>query len=210
MILALCGIAYAAAAERKPNILFIITDQQHAGMMSCAGNRWVNTKAMDSLARDGVRFEQAYCANPVCVPSRVAMITGRMPSAFGMETNQKVKIPAEVRGTSLGSVFREAGYETAYGGKVHVPHGIEVYGFDVISQDHRGGLSEACAEFLRRPHEFYFAPTGLVMFREGPRGCALRACHWLRSRYAFGALHPDPQTWNLELGTRIYGLRASR
>ena len=52
----------------RPNILFIMTDQQHAGMMSCTGNKWLKTPAMDSLARDGVRFERAYYANPVCVP----------------------------------------------------------------------------------------------------------------------------------------------
>ena len=51
------------------NILFIMTDQQHAGMMSCAGNKHLTTPAMDSLARDGIQFKKAYCTNPVCVPS---------------------------------------------------------------------------------------------------------------------------------------------
>ena len=52
--------------KRRPNILFIMTDQQHAGMMSCTGNRWVKTPALDSLAASSIRFERAYCCNPVC------------------------------------------------------------------------------------------------------------------------------------------------
>ena len=60
----------------KPNILFIMTDQQSATMMSCTGNRYVNTPAMDSIAERGVRFECAYVSNPVCVPSRFSLFTG--------------------------------------------------------------------------------------------------------------------------------------
>ena len=71
----------------KPNILLIITDQQHAGMLSCAGNRYLQTPNLDSLARTGTRFERAYCGNPVCVPSRFCMLSGTMPSHIGMETN---------------------------------------------------------------------------------------------------------------------------
>ncbi|MEE9602053.1 MAG: sulfatase-like hydrolase/transferase, partial [Thermoguttaceae bacterium] len=58
-----------AAAEntpQRPNVLLILTDQQHAGMMSCTGNPNLKTPAMDALASRGVRFEKAYCANPVC------------------------------------------------------------------------------------------------------------------------------------------------
>ena len=58
------------AAPARPNVLLIICDQMHAGMLSCTGNAWVKTPALDALARDGARFERAYCTNPVCVPSR--------------------------------------------------------------------------------------------------------------------------------------------
>jgi len=61
--------------KAQPNILFIMTDQQHAGMMSCAGNPYVKTPALDSLAATGMRFERAYCANPVCIPSRFSMMS---------------------------------------------------------------------------------------------------------------------------------------
>ncbi|MFC1763012.1 sulfatase-like hydrolase/transferase, partial [Planctomycetota bacterium] len=64
------------AAERsvtKPNILFIITDQQFADVMGCAGSPWVQTPAMDSLAERGVRFTRAYVNYPVCLPERYTL-----------------------------------------------------------------------------------------------------------------------------------------
>lgn len=117
----------ALAAPERPNVLVIITDQQHAGMLGSAGNRWLKTPAMDSLAQTGVRFERAYCVNPVCVPSRTGMFTGYTPARLGIEVNSdkaKVRIPADIQQQAMGSLFRNAGYETAYGGKVHVVGGI--------------------------------------------------------------------------------------
>ena len=108
----------------KPNILFIITDQQHADMMSCAGNRWLKTLAMDRLAQEGIRFEKAYCANPVCVPSRTSMTTGVMPCRLGADSNGSGmsigELPVEVGKNSLGKIMKRAGYDTFYGGKVHM------------------------------------------------------------------------------------------
>lgn len=155
----LLGIAAAvvcAAEAARPNVIYIFTDQQHAGMMSCAGNPHLKTPAMDSLAQAGVRFERAYSANPVCVPSRVAMMTGHLPSRFGMQSNGEIgttKIPDVVMQHALGTLFRSAGYQTVYGGKTHVPGRIEQYGFEVLTADPRQGLAEACVQFLQQRHE---------------------------------------------------------
>jgi choline-sulfatase len=148
--------AAPAAAGKRPNILYIMTDQQRWDMMSCAGNQHLRTPALDSLAANGARFDLAYSANPVCVPARVSMITGRMPSHFGVETNV-TSLPAGYAvdpAQCMGSIFRRAGYETAYGGKVHLPFGpIAALGFDFLTPDQRDALAEACAEFLKRPHD---------------------------------------------------------
>ena len=88
----------AADKSRQPNLLLVITDQQHAGMMSCTGNPWLKTPAMDRLAASGIRFERAYSANPVCVPARVSMMTGHFPSRFGMRSNAQAR--ATTRGTT--------------------------------------------------------------------------------------------------------------
>jgi len=138
----------------QPNILLILTDQQNSTMMSCAGNAYVSTPAMDSLAAEGVRFERAYCTNPVCVPSRFSLMTGLMPSAIGMLSNRVAHIdgiPRSISGNGLGFRLREAGYDVAYAGKVHLPKmSAEDVGFDYICQDERERLAKSCAEFIEK------------------------------------------------------------
>jgi arylsulfatase A-like enzyme len=147
----------SALPSEPPNVLLIITDQQRADMLSCAGNPYVKTPAMDSLAAAGVRFEMAYCANPVCAPSRMSMMSGVMPSRIGMDRNMDFpndRVGAEIRQNALGAVFRRAGYETIYGGKSHLAAGSRAYGFDTyLTADEREGLAQRCAEFFRRPHD---------------------------------------------------------
>ncbi|MHB8897586.1 MAG: sulfatase family protein [Thermoguttaceae bacterium] len=112
---------------------------------------------MDGLAASGVRFERAYSANPVCVPSRVSMMTGQFPSRFGMRSNAEARnqLPADALRQCLGSVFRNAGYETQYGGKTHWFRNMtpESIGFDTLTRDERQGLADACSDFLRRRHD---------------------------------------------------------
>jgi choline-sulfatase len=107
----------AGAASNRPNIIVIITDQQSATMMSCAGNKWLKTPAIDSLAATGTRFELAYCGNPVCLPSRFSMFSGYYPSRVGIRHNgDGNKVDASpLAANSMGQVFRRAGYVTAYG-----------------------------------------------------------------------------------------------
>ena len=135
LLLTPLAVLHAAnASPAKPNILFILTDQQHAGMLSCAGNPHLKTPMLDSLAATGTRFELAYCANPVCMPSRFSMMTGVLPSRVGVETNGKgrAKVTPDVLEHSLGRVFGKAGYQTVYGGKVHLPMKLEDIGFKNI------------------------------------------------------------------------------
>lgn len=140
----------------RPNVLVLTTDQQHAGMMSCAGNRWLKTPAMDGLAATGTRFDLACSANPVCLPQRTSWMTGHYPSRFGIEHNgQKGPVPPEVLAKSLGRLFRDAGYECVYGGKTHWPAGMThaTLGFENFTGDQRDGLADRCAAFLRRKHD---------------------------------------------------------
>ena len=155
--LALPDWAKAAGAARRPNIVFIITDQQHAGMLSCAGNRWLKTPALDRLAASGIRFERAYTTNPVCLPARFSFFTGKMPSAVGIGHNGDGRkgVPKAILPQAMGTLFRNAGYETVYGGKVHLPRGmgIQAIGFKPLTGDRRGKLADECAKFLKQKHE---------------------------------------------------------
>jgi len=156
----------AEPATQRPNILFIMTDQQHAGMIGCAGNAHLKTPALDSLARDGIRFERAYVANPVCVPSRISMATGVMPGRLGVFSNgMQAIVPGEVNENSLGKLIQRAGYDTFYGGKVHMCRELNPpnAGYDVVDPDQREALPDACIEFIRRRRDRpFFAVASFI------------------------------------------------
>jgi len=113
---------------------------------------------MDSLATDGARFDLAYCADPVCMPSRFSMFTGVLPSRVELERNEDGKearshVTPVILANSMGRVFGDAGYETVYGGKQHLPMTIEAAGFRNIEKDPGAKLADTCAAFLRQPHD---------------------------------------------------------
>lgn len=167
----LCLPLMLLAQGEKPNILLIITDQQHANMMSAAGNRWLKTPHIDQLAEKGIRFTKAYVTNPVCSPSRFSMFTGRYPSDIDMRHNASVldqEKLKEIIPTAMGFTFKEAGYDTYYGGKAHLPVGgkdASGYGFEhLISLDERNELAEKTATFLsnRKSSTPFFAAVNFI------------------------------------------------
>ncbi len=206
--------ARAAKGRQRPNILFIMTDQQHAGMMSCTGSRWLKTPAMDALARDGIRFEKAYCANPVCVPSRTSMATGVMSCRLGADNNgsgMKIKtLPPEVDGNSMGKIMKRAGYDTFYGGKVHMCRSLvpREAGYDEYYRDERDRLPAACLEFIRRrrdkpffavasfinPHDICFAHRA----RNGGNTHGVLALHKKASSLPLEELPPLPENYAIQ------------
>ncbi len=68
----------------KPNILFILTDDQGPWALGAAGNEELHTPHLDQLAKEGVRFENFFCASPVCSPARASILSGKIPSAHGV------------------------------------------------------------------------------------------------------------------------------
>jgi len=158
MLKPITSAADSLKGKNRPNILFIMTDQQHSGMMSCTGNEWLKTPAMDRLSASGIRFERAYACNPVCVPSRFSLQTGLMPSTIGMGQNSDSGMAAVTDvmiQQSLGCLFQKAGYETVYGGKVHLPkkmNDLQKIGYRNLTGDSRQGLADACAKFIKGQH----------------------------------------------------------
>ena len=159
----------------KPNILFIMTDQQTANALSCAGNPYVKTPNLDRLAARGVRFTQSYASNPLCVPSRAGLFSSRMPHELGIYGNTMDAVLSTKGVPTMGELFQSAGYETAYTGKWHVHEAFPAYkgkpipGFTVLPQggkDPRQGdkkteekapqcdpyTAEAAIKFLQQPH----------------------------------------------------------
>lgn len=105
---------------KKPNILFIICDQLRGDHVGYAGNGVVRTPNIDEIARTGMVFDNSYVANPVCMPSRSSIMTGRMPSAHGVVFNDRSLNPKDA---SFVREMRTAGWKTALIGKSHLQHG---------------------------------------------------------------------------------------
>ncbi len=111
----------------QPNIVLIVSDQHRADWMSGAGNRLVKTPHLDALAQGGVTFTNAYCNAPLCVPSRMSLLTGRYPHKTGVLSNGdslSSSIPTFAHALSL------AGYETVLCGRMHFVGADQRHGYE--------------------------------------------------------------------------------
>jgi choline-sulfatase len=177
--------APAVGKKSKPNILFIMTDQQGYDTISFAGCRHVRTPALDRLAERGLQFHQSYSSNPLCSPARSVMLTGRTSSEAGVWTNGRaVHASCPHMGQWLS---QQAGYEPIYAGKWHLPrsftHGIP--GFRVLTAGVGGqgnlgdtSTSRACEAFLRNRSSK--TPFAMVASFFQPHDI----CQWLRLNIA--------------------------
>ena len=160
ILLLVAGAAGLTAAP--PNIVFIMTDQQSADALSCRmGDRYLKTPALDRLAARGTFFTRAYSPNPLCMPARNSIFTGRYPHETGVTDNSDMRSgrtldPAEF--PTMGTYFRRAGYETAYFGKWHLLFAEdkpETHGFEIFSSSRHLDADNAAkaSAFLARPHD---------------------------------------------------------
>ena len=102
---------------KRPNFLFIITDQQRADWLGCYGHSVLKTPNIDGIAKRGVRFDNFHAASPVCMPNRASLLTGRYPSVHGLRHNGHY-LP-ETANTFV-DVLAASGYHTAAIGKSHL------------------------------------------------------------------------------------------
>lgn len=121
----------------RPNFLFITTDQQRADHLGCYGNDIVQTPAIDGLAAKGVQFENFYVACPICMPNRVAILTGRMPSVNGTRHNG---IPLPLDAVTFVDILQAGGYHTGLVGKSHAQNitGHPVENRDIFPRNAKG------------------------------------------------------------------------
>jgi arylsulfatase A len=121
--------AQAKAAPRKPNIIFILSDDVGLGDVGCTGGPF-KTPRIDSLAEGGTRFDLCY-STPLCGPSRCQILTGRYPFRTGLINNQSHNAIEPDREVMIPTVLKKAGYVTASVGKWgQMSHGPGEWGFD--------------------------------------------------------------------------------
>ena len=131
--------------NKKPNIIFILTDDQGAWAMHCAGNGDVHTPNLDRIAAQGIRFNNFFCASPVCSPARASILTGTIPSCHGVQDwLSGGNLPADLK-----QIQGHPGYE-----KETIPSGKCTAGRQlgsVPAPDEKGGRkAEAAADESRR------------------------------------------------------------
>ena len=103
--------------QKRPNFLFIMTDQQRADHLGCYGNSIVKTPNIDKIASKGTAWNHFYVANPICMPNRASIMTGRLSSLHGARHNG---IPLSKDHNTFVELLRDAGYNTGLIGKSHL------------------------------------------------------------------------------------------
>jgi arylsulfatase A-like enzyme len=105
------------ATPPRPNFLIILTDQFHPGCLGYAGHPVVRTPNIDRLAGSGVRFDRAYTPQPLCMPARASLFTGRTPRGHGVRMNG---IPLDPAIPTFTQALLDSGYRTHSCGKIHL------------------------------------------------------------------------------------------
>lgn len=125
--------------KNRPNIVVILCDQLRPDFLGCYGGQGVKTPNIDSIAVDGVLFEHAVTASPVCAPGRACMMTGRYVSDNGVWTND---MPFREGIEFLPQRMNENGYRTGCFGKLHHYPAKDTKGFQVSCQMEERRLKE--------------------------------------------------------------------
>lgn len=164
----LLGFTSITAAEPKPNVIVILTDDQGWGDAGCYGSKDIQTPNIDSLARRGVRFTQFCAAAPVCSPSRAGFLTGRFPLRAGMPGNapsEHGKPGMPTSEVTIAEMMKASGYATAHIGKWHLGYSPETMplgqGFD-YSFGHMGGCIDNFSHFF-----YWNGPNRHDLWRNG-------------------------------------------
>ena len=150
-------------AGKRPNIVFVLTDDQGYGDLSCHGNPILKTPNIDRLHREGVRFTD-FMVSPTCSPTRSALMTGRHEFRNGVTHTILERERLTLSATTLAQVLKSAGYATGIFGKWHLgdepDHWPSRRGFDEMFIHGAGGIGQSypgsCGD---APGNTYFSPA---------------------------------------------------
>lgn len=105
-------------AQERPNIVFILTDDQPYSLLHCTGNKLIQTPNLDKLAKEGVLFTNAHVSSAISTPSRTCILTGRYERNHGVNFNSGTSLSAEAWRLAYPCILRANGYYTGYVGKI--------------------------------------------------------------------------------------------
>ncbi len=185
---------------KSPNILLIMSDQHHAGVMGCAGDAIAQTPNIDRLARGGVHFSNAYCTFPLCGPSRMSFMTCRHPHEINLWDNVS-QLNSDT--PTFAHSFLSAGYDTVLAGRMHFVGGDQRHGYaqrimgDVPESAYLAAgwkLSKVLGDFVDTPG---MSLNGLLKSGPGRTGyhaydeaVTHTAVEWLQQRGKSGLVNP--------------------
>ncbi len=135
-----CGLALLIFActpvladdAQRPNILFLLTDDQRYDTLGCNGNSIIHTPHLDALARRGVSFDRAFVTTSICAPNRACILTGQYAARHGMWYFNKELTAEQLARTYPALLKKQAGYRTGFVGKYGVgkPPGEDVFDYN--------------------------------------------------------------------------------
>jgi len=205
-----------------------MTDQHRPDFTGFGGNSLVRTPYLDALAAQSTRFNKAYVSNPICMPNRSTIFTGRMPSLHGTRYNG---IPLDPRARTFPRSLRDAGYRTAHIGKCHLqnmgssPEQLARALPDLPPLDSRAenlpdgwdlyeNVNRHMSEKVAMPDDYYgFAHVDLSVGHSD--GCTGHYFHWARERgfdladlrgaaNAIEVSQPSHHVWRTSVPEEVY------
>lgn len=148
VILCAASVQADSDAADKPNIIFLLTDDQRDGTFGAMGHPWVKTPHTDKLIRGGVRFANTYIASPVCAQSRISLFTGLPERVHAVGFSSAYKLTAKQWKHSYPALVREAGYHTGFIGKF----GVLYHTFKAESEFNFWYAHHGWTKFLPKDH----------------------------------------------------------
>ncbi|MGD7652701.1 MAG: sulfatase [Verrucomicrobiales bacterium] len=145
------GIGGASARSEHPNVLLFFIDDLGWTDIGANGSTFHETPRIDALAANGVNFKRSYSANPVCSPTRAAMMTGKAPQRVGItQWISTAKVSLALSEVTIGEAFQEAGYRTGYVGKWHLGK------LDAVQPGHQGFETTVAVNRAGQPSSFFY------------------------------------------------------
>ncbi len=164
MVAATTSVASVTAAKKstapkveRPNIIFILTDDQPYSLLNCTENKLVETPNLNKLADDGILFHNAHVSTAISTPSRTCILTGRFERSHGVNFNSGTSLSPEAWAECYPNVLRENGYYTGYVGKNHTPIGEKGYQTGLMdkSYDYWYGGHEHLGFYPKMRHDIF-------------------------------------------------------